>query len=338
MNKTIAPAAPPADRRGLPDDPPATGEMSADALHSLVNTAAAGRPLDQVATLLDLLNQSGRYPELVAEALRTAAVSRPVHEVGELIDLLAKSPREGAEAEIALRAVALTRPVEDVAQLVGVLAGQDPAVRGSTAPMPVPDPGPPERDADAGTGSTGDAAGVRAGRGAARTAAARNAVRVPVRLGAGTGHGDEDGASGEDSGASRVRRSAALRLVLRWPVALALLVVAGLHLPADPVPLLSAGSGRLLPAAVAALCLGCAVVLVLRDTAAAWWAAALAAVSAVGLHVVGRVTGFEPLARAWGDSVPMADALAVLAAGLAAVLAAAVLYPAARRPGTGRVC
>ncbi|MFJ7159661.1 hypothetical protein ACIQUQ_32575 [Streptomyces sp. NPDC101118] len=337
MNKTIAPAAPPADRRGLPDDPPAAGEVSADALHSLVNTAAAGRPLDQVATLLDLLNQSGRYPELVAEALRTAAVSRPVHEVGELIDLLAKSPREGAEAEIALRAVALTRPVEDVAQLVGVLAGQDPAVRGTTAPAPVPDPGPPERDADGGA-ATGDAAVGGTGRAPVRTAAARNPVRVPVRIGGGTGHEDEDEDPGEDTGSGVVRRSAALRLVLRWPVALALLVVAGLHLPADPVPLLSAGSGRLLPAAVAALCLGCAVVLVLRDTTAAWWAAALAALSAVGLHVMGRVTGFEPLARAWGDSVPMADALAVLAAGLAAVLAAAVLYPAARRTGSGRTC
>ncbi|MFI8106046.1 hypothetical protein [Streptomyces sp. NPDC086023] len=337
MNKTIAPAAPPADRRGLPDDPTATGEVSADPLHSLVNTAAAGRPLDQVATLLDLLNQGGRYPELVAEALRTAAVSRPVHEVGELIDLLAKPPREGAEAEIALRAVALTRPVEDVAQLVGVLAGQDPAVRGTTAPPPVPDPGPPERDADGGAGSTGDAARGGTGRAPVRTAAARNPGHVPVRIGGASGHGDDDEAPGEDAG-SRVRRSAALRLVLRWPVALALLVVAGLHLPADPVPLLSAGSGRLLPAAVAALCLGCAVVLVLRDTAAAWWAAALAAVSAVGLHVLGRVTGFEPLAGAWGDSVPMADALAVLAAGLAAVLAAAVLYPTARRTGSGRTC
>ncbi len=98
-----------------------------DPLHTLLDTVATCRPLDQVTTLPAPLKESGRHPELVREALRTTAVARPVDEVGQLIDLLCKSPQGQAEADILLRAAAVKRPMEDVASAPRGAAG-NPAV------------------------------------------------------------------------------------------------------------------------------------------------------------------------------------------------------------------
>ncbi|GHD64471.1 hypothetical protein GCM10010317_062850 [Streptomyces mirabilis] len=107
------PAAIPADGCA-PPEAPASSEVSADPLHTLLDTVATCRPLDQVTTLLAPLKESGRHPDLVREALRTTAVARPVDEVGQLIDLLCKSPQGQAEADILLRAATVKRPMEDV--------------------------------------------------------------------------------------------------------------------------------------------------------------------------------------------------------------------------------
>ncbi|MEU3501158.1 ankyrin repeat domain-containing protein, partial [Streptomyces hundungensis] len=57
----------------------------------VLRIAAMSRPLDEVASLAHLLNQTGEQPRPGDEALHMAAVSRPLDEVRELISLLKMS-------------------------------------------------------------------------------------------------------------------------------------------------------------------------------------------------------------------------------------------------------
>lgn len=94
--------------------------------------------------------------------------------------------------------------------------------------------------------------------------------------------------------------------MLRWPVALALLVCGALHVPGDPAGLFSGDTGGLLALAVSLLCLTAGALLAIRDTAWAWRAGAVVALGVTALHVVGGAVEFDPLAGAVGASVSWA--------------------------------
>ncbi|MFD9357025.1 hypothetical protein [Streptomyces sp. NPDC060031] len=130
------------------------------------------------------------------------------------------------------------------------------------------------------------------------------------------------------------RGSRALRHVLRWPVALALLVCGALHLPADASGASAGDPGVLTGLTVAVLCLGLGALLAVRDTAAVWRTGAVAALAVTVLHVLGGIRGFDPPAGAVGGSADWADVTAVLCAASAAVLAGLALQYRPRREGT----
>ncbi|MER7467953.1 hypothetical protein [Streptomyces sp. NPDC097981] len=120
-------------------------------------------------------------------------------------------------------------------------------------------------------------------------------------------------------------RTGALRRTVRRPVVAALLVCGVLHLPGDVTALPSQTPLAFLPLLAAVLCLGLGALLAVRETAGVWRAGAAAAVAVVALHVVGGVTGFDPLAGAVSGSLAWAGATAVLCAAAAAVLAGLAL-------------
>ncbi|MFD4133431.1 hypothetical protein [Streptomyces goshikiensis] len=248
-------------------------------------------------------------PDAVAEPLRIPLVSlikengrQPRHgEVRSMAALLGEHPQEEAEADLTLRAAAVGRSVEDVALLVGTEgtggadgAGRDGPGRPGTAAGPYAhQPGAAAPGAPAG-------AGWRAG------------PAVPARPAA---------APAQPHG------SRALRHVLRWPVAVALLFCGALHLPVDAAAL------PLMTPAVAVLCLGLGVVLAVRDTPVVWRSAAVAALGLVTLHVWGGIALFDPLDGAVGGPLPWAGTTAVLSAAACSVLAGVALTYRPARAG-----
>ncbi|MGW7103915.1 hypothetical protein [Streptomyces sp. NPDC054883] len=74
-------------------DTPVTA-VGDDGLRTLLQTAVACRPLDEVADLVTLLRRSGQVPDAANEALRAAAVSRPVEDVVSLALLLSEDHEE----------------------------------------------------------------------------------------------------------------------------------------------------------------------------------------------------------------------------------------------------
>ncbi|MFD5149349.1 hypothetical protein [Streptomyces sp. NPDC058401] len=267
----------------VPGPDPGPRPVAASA-HTVLETAATGRPVREVTDLVNLLKESGQVPNPGHTALRAAAVSRPVHEVREMVTLLGEPPHERVETDITLRAAALGRPIEDVALLVSILGtGEQP-----------PRPGGPEQ---------ADPVRTRVHQPAAQAQAqAKAPARGPARPGTG-----------------------ALRHILRWPVALALLLCGALHVPGDLAGLASGDPGGLLALAVTLLCLSAGALLAVRDTAAAWRAGAVVALGVAALHVVGGVAGFDPLGSAVGGSLEWAGITAVLSAAAGAVLAGLAL-------------
>ncbi|MGW7108013.1 hypothetical protein ACWGHU_17820 [Streptomyces xanthophaeus] len=328
MNDPISlTATEPEDRQGTPDTtaPDAAGT---EPVHTLLRTAATCRPLEEVTELVSLLKETGRLPNPGHEALRTAAVTRPVHEVRRMVALLGEPPHAVDEADITLRAVAVGRPIADVAELVNILSDEataepdarpapESAPRWGPAPgaAPAEPPGAPQEESreepyEPPYKELFDAPYAERPR---RTAAGR-AVPAPAP------------AAG----------SAALRHVLRWPVALALLVSGALHLPQDLSAPPSAAPAELLPLLATVLCLGLGVLLALWDTTAVWRAAAVAAVGVVALHVLGGTLHFDPLGGAVSASLAWAGVAAVLCAAAGAVLAGMALRARAgtrTRPG-----
>ncbi|MEV4195071.1 hypothetical protein [Streptomyces toxytricini] len=134
------------------------------------------------------------------------------------------------------------------------------------------------------------------------------------------------------SASARDRR---LRRVLRRPVAAVLLFCGVLHLPGDPAAVPAAGPAALLPLVAAVLGLGFGVLLAVRGGDAAWRAGAAAAVGVVALHVVGGVSGRDPLRGAVSAPLPWAGAAMVLCAAVAALLAGLALAAGAPRARAG---
>ncbi|MFJ7272068.1 hypothetical protein ACIQV3_36490 [Streptomyces sp. NPDC099050] len=271
---------------------PAPGPAPA---HTLLETAATGRPVREVTDLVNLLKESGQVPNPGHAALRAAAVARPVHEVREMVTLLGEPPHELVETDITLRAAALGRPIEDVALLVSILGtGEQPPQRrpeqADRARTPVHQPAAQSQ------------AWAQAPAQAPAQVRSESPARGPARQGTG-----------------------ALRHILRWPVALALLLCGALHVPGDLAGLTSGDPGGLLALAVTLLCLTAGALLAVRDTAGAWRAGAVVALGVAGLHVVGGIAGFDPLGGAVGGSLEWAGITAVLSAAAAAVLAGLAL-------------
>ncbi|GAV40949.1 hypothetical protein [Streptomyces acidiscabies] len=116
-NPTAIPGgeAHPAD--SVPPDTPPPGT----AVDGLVRAAVADRPLEELAELITLLEQSPASARAASDALRTAGVDRSVEDVTRLVTLLTRPPRPAEGADEIIRAAAERRPVEDVTHLMALL-------------------------------------------------------------------------------------------------------------------------------------------------------------------------------------------------------------------------
>ncbi|MFF8379689.1 hypothetical protein ACF07V_26575 [Streptomyces sp. NPDC015661] len=283
-------------------------ESGDEAVHTLLRTAATERPVEEVATLVARLQETGELSSPADVALRAAAVTRPLDEVRQLLALLNASGYDLHQAETTLRAAAVGRPVEDVVRLVGIL-GADSSDWRST------------------TGGGDDVARKAESGGAAPVAT------VPGRAG-GAAKGRKsplDGALAAGPG-SHVS-SPALRSVLRWPAAVALFACGLIHLPTDLDGLRSGGDAQALSVVVTVLCLACAVWLAARDTLIAWAAAAGVAVFVIALHGVAGVRTVELLSGSLGTAFAWAKALALLSAVAIVCLACAAVVRHVRTAG-----
>ncbi|MFE9929200.1 hypothetical protein [Streptomyces sp. NPDC005533] len=329
MNDPITLATtPPEDRRETPDStapdaPDAPDAPNTQRMRTLLDAAATCRPLEEVTALVSLLKEGdGPLPDAGHEALRTAAVTRPVQDVQRMVALLGASPDEGAEADITLRAAAVGRPIEDVALLVTILGKDE-----TGAADPQGRAGPAEQDDEERHHEPVDEpyderfdepyelpytelydAPYRE----------RQQDRQPVRR-------QDPRRRAAPAPAAAPAGSPALRHVLRWPVALALLVSGALHLPNDLTALPSAAPADFLPLLVAVLCLGVGALVALRDTPGVWRAGAVTGTGVVALHVLGGSAGFDPLAGAVGSALAWAGVTVVLCAAAGAVLAGLAL-------------
>jgi hypothetical protein len=99
----------------------ASGPAYGDPVDGLVRAAVADRPLEEVAQLITLLEQSPLYARATVDALRAVGVNRSVDDVTRLVVLLTRPPRDAASADEAIRAAAESRPVEDVTRLMALL-------------------------------------------------------------------------------------------------------------------------------------------------------------------------------------------------------------------------
>ncbi|MEU9143888.1 hypothetical protein [Streptomyces sp. NPDC048349] len=321
------------DRHEFPDTTP-PGAPGTEPVRTLLDTAATCRPLEEVTALVSLLKDTGQLPNPGHEALRTAAVTRPVHEVRDMVVLLGEPPHEVDAADITLRAAAVGRPIEDVALLATILGSEDPA--------------PPEPSAA--PAATSGEAGERA---------EPPGPPEPVRVPSGQEPSGQQPYGQETYGQEPYERPyrelydapyakprahpapereparpgpPVLRHVLRWPVAVTLLVAGALHLPADLAALPTAAPVDFLPLLVAALCVGFGALLALRDTTLVWRAAAATAVGVVALHVGGGAAAFDPLSGAVGGSLAWAGSAVMLSAAAGAVLAGLALRNPGRSP------
>ncbi|NNN30810.1 hypothetical protein HLK59_10615 [Streptomyces sp. S3(2020)] len=90
-------------------------------MDGLVRAAVADRPLEEVAQLITLLEQSPLYAGATIDALRAVGVNRSVDDVTRLVVLLTRPPRHGTSVDETIRAAARNRPVEDVTRLMALL-------------------------------------------------------------------------------------------------------------------------------------------------------------------------------------------------------------------------
>ncbi|MFD9100074.1 hypothetical protein ACFVZN_03250 [Streptomyces virginiae] len=293
------------DGQDAPDDSDA---QTTQRMRTLLETAATCRPVEEVTALVSLLKEDGPLPDAGHDALRAAAVTRPVQDVQRMVTLLGEAPHEVVEADLTLRAAAVGRSIEDVALLVNILGKEAP---GESEQQP----------------RSGPAAAARAAAPAAPAAApspgrAEEPYAVPYPALYEAPHAVR---SRRPAPAADAARTPALRHVLRWPVAIALLVSGALHLPQDLMALPSASPLGLLPLLVTVVCLGIGALVALRDTTAVWRAGAATALGVVALHVIGGSLAFDPLAGTVGASQAWAGAAVMLSAAAGAVLAGLAL-------------
>ncbi|MCZ4120944.1 hypothetical protein [Streptomyces sp. H39-S7] len=272
---------------------------------------ATTRSVDEVVALVNLLNESGGFPPLGDEALHLAAVSRPLPDVLRLVALLNEPPHKPGDAEKALRAAAMGRPIEEVAELLTIFATDHGEVRPPETVAFVNEPVADPRGAfNAPVAPRLPAAGALA---------ALNTARFTKSRGA-------SGALAPNAAVRRPSAASATRSVLRWPAAVALLVIGAVHLPSDIAGLRAGDVAAGLSLGIALLCLILAGLLAMRDTVWIWAASAAAAVVTVTAHSFAAAFSSVPLLRdSWGGAIAGATILTVLCAIVAALLAATAL-------------
>lgn len=96
--------------------------QDADPISAVVHAAVADRPLEEVAHLITLLEQSPEYAQATVDALRAIGTSRSVEDLTRLVALLTRPPRDPESADEAIRAAAECRPVEEVTRLMTLLS------------------------------------------------------------------------------------------------------------------------------------------------------------------------------------------------------------------------
>ncbi|MFV8187370.1 hypothetical protein [Streptomyces sp. AF1B] len=92
-----------------------------DPVSALVHAAVADRPLEEVANLITMLEESPQYAQATVDALRAVGTDRSVEDITRLVTLLTRPPRDAASADEAIRAAAEHRPVAEVTQLMALL-------------------------------------------------------------------------------------------------------------------------------------------------------------------------------------------------------------------------
>ncbi|MGW1035702.1 hypothetical protein ACWD4Z_26375 [Streptomyces antibioticus] len=105
----------------LPGTPTAAATPYPDPVDGLLHAAAAHRPLEDVARLITMLEQSEECTDAAAGVLRAAGTSRSLEDVSRLVTVLSRAPHPADHTGHMIRAAAEHRPVEEVAELVGRL-------------------------------------------------------------------------------------------------------------------------------------------------------------------------------------------------------------------------
>ena len=81
-----------------PYDPSIVGAHD-DPASALVHAAIADRPLEEVANLITMLEQSPEYAKATIDALRAVGTDRSVEDVTRLVTLLTQPPRDPSSAD-----------------------------------------------------------------------------------------------------------------------------------------------------------------------------------------------------------------------------------------------
>ncbi|MET9129132.1 hypothetical protein [Streptomyces antibioticus] len=105
----------------LPGTPTAAATPYPDPVDGLLHAAAAHRPLEDVARLITMLEQSEECTDAAAGVLRAAGTTRSLEDVSRLVTVLSRAPHPADHTGHMIRAAAEHRPVEEVAELVGRL-------------------------------------------------------------------------------------------------------------------------------------------------------------------------------------------------------------------------
>ncbi|MDX3852406.1 hypothetical protein [Streptomyces sp. AK02-01A] len=151
-------------------------------------------------------------------------------------------------------------------------------------------------------------------------------ISLLERTGRIPGPGDEvPRAAPVESPPDRTAGPVACRSVLRWPVAAVLFASGLIHLPTDFGDPLSGRSANTLGLVITFLCLALGVWLAVQDTVLVWAGSAATAVWIVTAHALSGAGGVELLESGLGAASFWARAVAVMCAGVAAVLAGSAL-------------
>ncbi|MET9437085.1 hypothetical protein [Streptomyces sp. NPDC006551] len=283
-------------------------ETGDEAIHTLLRTAATERPVEEVASLVARLKQTGALSSPADVALRAAAVSRPLDEVRQLLALLNASGYDLHQAGTTLRAAAVGRPIDDVVQLVSILGTDSSDWRSLGG-----------GDAEERKAGAGQDDGVQAGKEAVPVIGAA----AKPRRGSAKWSATLDGALA--SGPGSHAPSPAVRSALRWPAAIAMFACGLIHLPTDLAGMGTGGQAETLTLVVTILCLLCGIWLAVRDTLMVWAAAAGLAVGIIALHVLASARTVDLLNSSLGATFAWAKATAVLSAAAVIALAGSAL-------------
>ncbi|MGW6568914.1 hypothetical protein [Streptomyces sp. NPDC054975] len=281
------------------EEVPDTSETGDEAINTLLSTAATERPVEEVASLVARLQETGEVSSPADVALRAAAVSRPLDEVRQLLALLKASGYELHQAETTLRAAAVGRPIEDVVALVSILGTDSSDWQPTGAEIKERKA---RRDQEDRAKAGKDAA-------AASQKRPRDSAQWPGAA--------LDGALASGPGSHTA--PSGLRSALRWPAAVALLACGLVHVPLDLAELRAGGQAEVLSVVVTVLCLLCGVWLAVADTMIAWAAATGLAVGVIVLHAL-ESAGMVDLQNSglaftytWAKAAALLSAVAVVA-------------------------